>query len=712
MELDAHQQFRIKLAPSLTLEAVIVTDKDSLLQSTSPQRQSTTLPLEQMAHLPGMGGEVDILQSLQHLPGIQPGTDDIGGLHVRGGNADQNLILFDGVPVYNPYHTLGLYSIFDFDMIRKVRYFRGQFPARFGGRVSSVVDVRTKQGNNKEFHGKASIGLIASKLALEGPLVKDKGAFYLSARRSHLDPVLKKYTRKQREERGEDGFLNYHFGEIIAKLDYRLNDKNHLYLSFYKGGDHYDNQNDYQENFDALQRTFKEQQQLNWGNTLSVLRWNHPFSNKLFANFTATYSTFQFQSDDSIEDLIFNEIAETDSFVLRSVYQSTIEDLSFKVDFDFVPNPQHYIRFGAIATNHRFQPGAISAQDDLFQDFPFLPNGRVNTPIIKAQELNAYFEDEWNLHQKLQIHLGAHASLFSVQSKQYAFIEPRLSLHGQIAPPLHFHLSFSQMNQYLHLLTRSGAGFPTDLWVPSTAKVKPQQSLIADAHLDLQLAPQWSMEGGVYYKKMKRLINYSEGANFLLNSDVLSTANWEDRIVTGQGQSYGLEALVKKGKGKWQGWLSYTWSKTNRQFDDLNNGQSFPFRFDLRHVLSLVTTYRWSSNWQGSASWSYRSGSQVNLALNEWQYVDQDGNPFFYFNDFGSKNSYTLPAYHRLDANVQYQKEKPWGSWSLHWGIYNAYNQRNIFYIKTEYNPLTRQLGYKSVSLIPILPYFRLSIAL
>lgn len=709
VDLHQNQPLQVSLSPNLTLEAIIVHASDDLPSGGVTKAASEELPLEQMAVLPTLGGEVDVLRSLQQLPGVQSGTDGIGGLHVRGGNSDQNLILFDGVPVYNPYHTIGLYSIFDFDMVHKVRYFSGQFPARFGGRVSSVVDVRTRQGNNRHFEARASLGLISSKVAIEGPLKKNKSAFHLSARRSHLDPFIKNYTQNKRSSNGESGFANYSFGEIIAKVDYAASTKDHFYLSFYKGGDQYQNENRFEDLLSDRRRIFEDEQQLQWGNTLSVLRWNHQFTEKLFANFTGTFSTFNFKSDDRFNDTVTGNVVNAYSYFQRDIYQSKIEDLSAKVDFDFVPNPQHYLRMGLHVTRHFFQPGAITTQSD---DFSLDINLFDSLNAIQAVEASVYIEEEWVIHPRLLLNAGVYTSLFSVPQKKYLLAEPRLALHWEAVKPLCFHFSYSRMNQYLHLLTRSGAGFPTDLWVPSTAKVKPQQAIIFDVGAKLQLREQWSLAMNAYHKKMQQLISYSEGANFNTNSDIISAINWEEKIVTGNGLSKGLEWLLKKEKGKVQGWLSYTLSKTTRQFDDLNQGLAFPFRFDHRHVFNAAAAWQLKPKWQFSTSWTYNSGSWTNLTLNEWEYLSQDEGLNYYYYDFGEKNSYQLPAYHRLDWNFHYKKEKTWGVWSLHLGVYNTYNQRNIYYIKTDYNPLTGQLGYKSVSIVPILPYFRLTIQL
>jgi len=638
-EASENKHFKIELKSNLTLAEIVVTGKDSLYNGSQAFFDGDFSLTEGIENLPTLGGEVDILRILQQLPGVQSGTDGFGGLHVRGGNADQNLILLDGVPIYNPYHALGMYSIFDHKIIRKVRYFRGHFPARYGGRISSVVDVRTKEGNNKQIHANAKIGLIASKLAIEGPLLKNKAAFFVSARRSHIDPFLKNYSEKSRTENNEKGFYNYYFGEVIAKINYSASIRNKFYLSFYKGKDDFHNENEYETEDFNFEYQIDEKQNLDWGNTLGVYRWNHQINEKIFSNLTATFSQFIFNSNERINQRLFDDQAFILYIPAQSAYRSKIENVSLKLDFDYVPNPKHYFRTGITASRNQFAPGIFTSADSLQIDFEQeLPDSLVNPPSTKAIELNVYFEDEWKPLPNLTIHSGLFFSSFNVDQKNYLQVEPRFSLDWQIIKPLRFNLSANKMNQYLHLLTRSDSGFPNDLWVSSTGKIRPQQSWVFDVGLNWSFATDWSVSTSVYYKKMNNLINYSEDASFSpfstgvsANTNNINAKNWEDNVTVGKGSSKGIECLIKKEAGKSTGWISYTLSETNRQFDAINNGETYPFRFDLRHVFNIAYSYQLNKNWCLASTWNYSSGSHISLPLRNWQYIRQDQLPDYVY---------------------------------------------------------------------------------
>lgn len=706
-----NQKINIELNPSLTLQEIVIVGSDSL--EAVNQSSEYYFPLnDAVEKLPALGGEVDILRIIQQLPGAQSGTDGLGGLHVRGGNADQNLILLDGVPIYNPYHMLGLFSIFDHKSIRKVKYLRGQFPARFGGRVSSVVDVRTKEGNNKEFHGEASVGLIATKINFEGPLVKDKGAFFVSARRSHLDPFLKNYSKKDRAKDNETGFYNYYFGEILTKFNYTFSQKDRLYISFYKGFDNFHNEKGSQDTFFDEEYIYNENQNLDWGNTLGVLRWNHQLGNQLFSNLTFNFSQFNFNSDDGFDESFkFDDII--DRFVVQRAYRSLIKTASLKLDLDYLPNTNHYIRTGFTVSRNLFTPGVANLQDSstfVFNDI--LPDSLINPSSIEVLDFNIYLEDEWQINPNIKLNAGVFTSFFVVKNKNYLLIDPRFSITWDPIKNLSFQFSANSMSQYLHLLTRTGSGFPNDLWVPSTDKVAPQRSRMIDLGLKWKLHEQWSFSANAYYKKMTNLIHYAEGVSFAIGADAISSNNWEDKVTSGKGLSRGLEFLLKKEKGRATGWISYTYSKTNRQFEQLNNGEVFPFRYDLRHVLNIVGSYDITPNWSVTSTWNFSSGGHINIALNEWQYTREDGTPDITYLNYGKQNSYQLPNYHRLDLSTKYKRNTSWGAWSLDLGIYNTYNQRNIFFIKPVYDPLTQSGKYRSVSLIPLLPYFSFNLKL
>ena len=708
-----HQQLNIQLTPNLTLTEVVVIDS-SLYNETFHTDVGEKITPANVAFLSPLGGTPDILRAVQQLPGVQSGVDGFGGLHVRGGNADQNLVLFDGVRIYNPFHAIGLFSIFDNNMVRKVNYYRGQFPARFGGRISSVVDVRTKEGNNKEFHAQTSIGLIDSKLTLEGPLKREKGAFLFSARRTHLDPFIKSYSRNNYADDQESGFFNYYFGEVIGKMNYALSPKDQLYLSFYYGTDDYKNENQTTETYENPFAFVKTdiRQGLDWGNTLGVFRWNHQMGNKLFLNATLDYSLFQFKSNDIYQAEVEEQGILPYLYSQKTAYQSRIDKQSIKLDFQYVPQPEHFIRTGIMISRQKFSPGIThlhdTINDDEFDDT--LLDSLLPPNNIQAHEFSFYIEDEWHISPNLYANLGLYNALFSVRGKNYTSIEPRVSLSWNMNPRLTWQVSASKTGQFIHVLTTSGAGLPNDLWVPSTENVKPQRAWIYDLGWALRIGKNWQLENDVYYKKMKRLLSYREGESLFSTPGLLTAVDWETRVTSGEGTSYGTEWALKKTRGRNQLWVTYTWSKTIRQFDEINKGKSYPYRFDLRHVLNINASRLLNEKWTASFSWNYNSGSKISLPIRNWEYVNQQGNIVSNYIEYSPIGSYQLPSYHQLDIRCQYKEQKTWGEWSILLGVYNVYNRKNLLHIIADYDIFTNEQKYLGVSLIPILPYFSFSI--
>lgn len=708
----AKQQTLVQLQPSLTLQEIVVTDSLAIANSPSTGKYEAFSLNNDLDQLPSLGGEVDVLRLIQQLPGAQSGTDGFGGLHIRGGNADQNLILFDGVPIYNPYHMLGLYSIFDSQIVRNVRYYRGQFPAHYGGRISSVVDVRTREGNNKTFHAQASTGLIASKFAIEGPIVREKGAFLLSARRSHLDPIIKTISRNQRAKNDVDGLFNYSFGDVVGKLNYSFSERDRVYFSFYRGADNYKNERSQLNRQGNQSEQFEERQIVNWGNTLAVGRWNHQFGSKLFSNLTLIFSQFNFTTDETIVNKFYNEGEEIFDNGSRDIYLSNIKTIGSRLDLDYIPNQHHYLRGGIALYNYQFVPGILNTDNsnllslDDFADTIALTNKR------RLTDINIHLEDEWFISPELVLNAGIYGSALYLTDKNYLLIDPRLSINWQASKRWKFHAAFSRTSQNLHLITRSNAGLPNDLWVPSSRKVAPQRAKLFELGADWQVHEEWLLSTSAYYKQMSNLISFLDVRTSLSNQDLIDATKWEEKIALGSGTAKGVETQLKKGKGKHQGWLSYTLAESNRIFPEINNGERFPFRFDFRHNLKAVYIFQPGGNWSFSATWNFNTGGKVSLPRSRWPYIRQDGQTDLDFINFDKKNSYQLPSYHRLDLAAKYHKKTSWGSWSFDGGIYNAYNRRNLHSIRLDYNPFENTQSYKGISLVPILPYFSFTVSL
>lgn len=680
---------------SAMLDEVVVNTSRAEAIHESTRMSTFSIPIEQIKSLPAFLGETDILKVLQLMPGVQSGNEGSTGLYVRGGGPDQNLLLLDGVPIYNASHLFGFFSVFNADAINHVELTKGGFPARYGGRLSSVIDINMKEGDMKKFKGEGAIGVISSKLTLDGPIVKDKTSFIVSARRTYIDILSKPFLAAQRKK-GDD--FGYYFYDLNLKLNHIFNSNNRVYLSTYTGKDKayaketYKNYNGVGENVG--------QYSLLWGNVITALRWNHIFGPRLFSNASATYSRYNFSvRDKQTEESQLPDLT-LQTKIYRNDYSSNIRDWSAGIDFDYLPSPEHTIRFGARTTLHKFVPGVYTSSDPIASDTV------IGAHPVNASEFSAYAEDDWILNDRIKVNAGVHTSAFYVENKWYHSIQPRLSVRYLIQPELALKASYSKMAQYIHLLTNAGIGLPTDLWVSSTARIKPQRSdqYAAGIAKTIKSEYEFSVEG--YYKKMENLIEYKDGASYLnIETD------WQDNVATnGHGKSYGLEVLLQKKTGKVSGWLGYTLSKSTRQFDELNFGKEFPYKFDRRHDLSLALSYNWNKRRDFSFVWVYGSGNKITLPTAEYESIGSS-DPYSYnrgITYYGDRNSYSMRAYHRLDVSFSWIKEKKWGErkWTL--GIYNVYNRLNPFFIDIGSND-QGQAKFIEYSLFPILPSFSYS---
>ena len=691
----------IDLIPkTFTTEEVKVTAEGYDKIEEKSQMSQINIPIKQIENMPAFLGETDVLKAIQLLPGVQSGSEGNSGLYVRGGSPDQNLILLDGTPVYNANHLFGFFSVFNSDAIKNVNLTKGGFPARFGGRLSSVLEINMKEGNNKEFKGQATIGLIASKLTLEAPIINDKTSFIFSARRTYIDILTKPFMPK--EESG-----GYYFYDINAKVNHTLSKNDKLFLSIYTGDDKFyaDSEYNYEEN--SSSNSFG----LGWGNITSTLRWNHLFSSKLFANTNITFSDFTFYSN--IKSTSVNKnINENESY--RINYDSGIKDFSGSIDFDYLPNPNHYIRFGGNIIHHTFNPGVTQ--------FKISGNSTNNidtvlTPVTshKNLESNIYIEDDFKISNTLKINLGIHGSFFAVKDKMFYSAEPRISLR-YLFSGWSIKASYVMMTQYIHLLSNSGIGLPTDLWVPTTKRILPQKGQqaalgFAKSFYYKDELYEISIEG--YYKTMTGLTEYKEGSDFLgLKAD------WQDKIETGNGRSYGGEIFIQKKSGNTTGWLGYTLSWTDRQFDGLNFGERFPFRYDRRHDIALAITHSFSNGIDLSAVWVYGTGNAITLGIAEYRSSPSPVGEFYYrYDEFDSedynynnitfynkRNGFRMADYHRLDISVSFKwGENDRNKFTI--GVYNAYSRKNPFfyYFDRDWENNGKRV-LKQVSLFPILP--------
>lgn len=686
--LSGNMSLNLDLMPNNELKAVeVVADESERIEDKS--RMSTiNIPIEQIKKVPALFGEVDILKVLQLLPGVKSGGEGSTGLYVRGGGPDQNLILLDGAPIYNASHLFGFFSTFNTDAIKNVELIKGGFPARYGGRLSSVIDINMKEGNMRKYNVEGSIGVISSKLMIEGPIWKNKTSFIVTARRTYLDLLTRPIIRAATRGEGTGG---YYFYDLNFKINHKLSDKDRIFLSAYNGLDKF-----YFTSGGNFTGDISYGGYLKWGNTLGSARWNHLFNSRLFCNTNITYTRYKFDVGQEIKDLK-NDTKQAAN------YFSGINDWAANVNFDYVPDPNHYVKFGGRYIYHTFKTGA---QQFKTQGFDKDVDSLSGNPDIFAHELAFYAEDDWKITPKLRVNVGVHAAGFSVQDNFYRSVQPRFSGRYLLPGSWSVKASYASMMQFIHLLSNSNVGLPTDLWVPATKKVKPQRSYQGAVGLAKSLKNNMyeiSLEG--YYKVMDDIIDYLDGANFIGGS-----SDWQNKVAQGKGWSYGMEFLLQKKKGKYTGWIGYTLSWTNRQFAQINEGKVYPYKYDRRHDISFVNILKISNKLDISATWVYGTGNAISLPLQTYIAAPLPGGatnsggiivPDAQY--FGGKNNYRMAPYHRLDFSVNRHKKKKWGKVTWSAGLYNAYARKNPYFLYFK----TNQYGRKQlmqVSLFSVIP--------
>lgn len=699
-KLGANLSMNIYLEPSLLLDEVTVTTNRPQDIVEDVQMSAVHIPIKDIKSIPMFMGEADVIKTIQLMPGVQSGTEGTSGIYVRGGGPDQNLFLLDGVPIYNANHLFGFFSVFNPDAISNITLTKGGFPAHYGGRLSSVVDIRLKEGNMKKFKAAGSIGLIASKLTLEGPIIKDRTSFIVSARRTYLDVLARPIIKQVNKSNGVEGLSGYYFYDLNAKINHKFSETDRLYLSAYMGRDRLFINNEEQRIDNDTSYQTKSESGLYWGNLTTALRWNHLYGSKLFSNVSLIYSNYKFNTFDDTQTLVNGKYDVGYSYN----YLSGIEDLGGMIDFDYRPSPSHTFRFGGKYLYHTFSPGIEtleSTDDTLKLEF--------NTDPIYAHEYYIYGEDNFQLGSRIRANVGLHYSGFFVRGKFYHSLQPRFTGRLLITPELSFKAAFSRMDQYIHLLTNSTIGLPTDIWVPATDLTGPQNSYQSALGFAYNLKNTWSFTLEGFYKTMNGLIDYSEGSSFFEYG-----VGWEDKIErSGEGKSYGLEFLVRKDVGKLRGWVGYTLSRAEVQFETLNNGNPYPYTYDRLHDLSVVLMYRISERTDISATWVYGTGKARTLAVSRYASDNYNFNnehsPYSYYGYyseieyFKGKNAYREPAYHRLDFGINRHKEKKWGTQTWSFGVYNAYNRQNPFYLFFGYDNFGNR-ALKQMSIFMLIP--------
>lgn len=665
LKLTSNQTLSIELVPATfsTEEIVVVAERTDENVKSIEMSTITVSPVE-LKSVPVIFGEQDILKSIQLLPGVTAGSEGSSGFHVRGGGLDQNLILLDEAPVYNAAHLMGFFSVFNSDAINSAKLIKGGGNPEYGGRLSSVFDIKMKEGNRKNFSTSGGIGAISSRLAVEGPIDNGNGSYFISGRRTYADLVMKAVDPDNFDD------LSLYFYDLNMKVNYQLGSKDFLYLSGYLGRDVLGFQNRFG---------------LDWGNTTATMRWNHIFNDKIFSNTSLIYSNFDYvvslENGGDLTDIT-----------------SGIEDYNLKQNFNYSFNPQHHFSSGFDLNYHTFTPGRISSSGDAL-----LSTFTIDKKY--ALESAVYFGHEWKASSWLSFNYGLRYSAFSVLGpgtvfgfdeegdveseteysdgeviKTYGGLEPRFTANMLIDRNSSVKMAYSRNHQYIHLISNSSGGPSMDVWHPSTNLVKPgisdQISLGYFRNFDNN---KYETSFEIYYKDLQNQVDYKNGADLLLNQYV------ESQLVFGDGYSYGAELYIKRNFGQLTGWLGYTWSRTEREFADINNGDPYPTIYDRTHDVSVVAMYKLNEKWNFSANWVYNTGQAVTYPSGKYII---DGQTVNYYTD---RNSYRMPDYHRLDLSATYNfaKTSRYES-SLNFSIYNAYGQKNpytIYFRENEDDP-------------------------
>lgn len=723
INLDKDLRINVEIKPSMiNAKEIEVSSEKSDKNVSSSNIGTVKLEMEEIKKIPAFLGEVDVLKTIQLLPGVKSSGEGNTGFYVRGGGPDQNLILLDEAVVYNAAHLMGFFSVFNGDAVKSINLIKGGMPAQYGGRLASVLDISMKEGNTKEYHAQGGIGLISSRLTIEGPIKKDTGSFIVSGRRTYIDVLARPFAKPESALKNS----GVYFYDFNAKLNYRLSDKDRLFLSGYFGRDIM--------NYTDKPAQFKLN--VGWGNGTGVLRWNHLFNDKLFMNTSAIFSNYDFTFG-----------AQQSGFEFKLF--SGIQDWNMKVDFGYFPTIRHEIKFGVNYVFHTFTPTSVSAKQDE-TEFDFGPVKRQ-----KAHETAIYLSDDFDVTDKLKIHAGLRYSYFmqigpfdryvkdpitgqttnvihynpNKKVKDYGGLEPRFNARYTLNTKSSIKASYTYNLQYIHLASLSAVTLPTDIWVPCSELVQPQkgsQYSLGYFRNFFDNAYEGSVE--VYYKDMKNQIEYKDGA--LPGESVNDNA--DNQFVFGTGQAYGIELFLKKRVGKFNGWIGYTLSYTKRRFPDLNRGKEFYAKYDRRHDVSIVMSYDLSKKWVFSAIWVYGTGNAITIPQS---YYFIDGN---FVTEYGDRNSFRMPAYHRLDisatltpdrtqkiekrrARIMERKgitnpdevnipKKFFKNYESSWNfsVFNVYNRHNpyIVYFANEGSAYdgTLKIKAKQIYLFPILP--------
>lgn len=685
--LTGDLSLNMELGSGVELEEVVVKANSFQEQLQSTEMSVEAISTKQVKNIPVLLGESDVIKVIQLKPGIPSGSEGTTGLFVRGGGGDQNLIILDEAVVYNANHLFGFFSTFNTDAVKDLKIYKGGFPAQYGGRLSSVLDVKLKEGNNKEFSGSGGIGLIASRLTLEGPIQKNKSSFIVSGRRTYVDLFTRAVNRANADKEDFSPIPDYFFYDLNTKINFELGEKDRLFLSGYFGRDVFGFEGDF---FDFS---------FDWGNATGTARWNHVFNPKLFANTTFTFSDYQYNIKNEVTGFSFD-------------LGSNIRDANLKTDFYYVANPRNTLRFGANVTHHNFTVGRLKAGST---------DGVVNFSAgeeYNGLEMGAYISDDFDVSDQLKLSTGLRLSGFYNDGTTYVNLEPRFASRYTLTEQWVLKASYARMFQYLHLVANSGVTLPTDIWYPSTERVRPQRSDQVALGVSYLLKRNYLINFETYYKNLDNQLEFVDGAQIFANDDL------EEEFAIGRGEAYGMEISIEKDEGKLTGWIGYTLAFVQRgDFETIDPAGNFAQQgyfspiYDRRHDLSVVAVYELSPRLTATATFVYGSGDRRWLPGGRFTFQDIYGGNFeAVIPIYGDRNQFRLPDYHRLDLGLVWRFFPRWGESDLTFNIINAYDRRNTFFLFLEPQfeseqdasgnaiEIPTRIAAKQVSLFPILP--------
>lgn len=685
-------------------EAVVSAQRESGIMAT--KMSAIEIPMNMIKNTPVLFGEADVLKTIQLMPGVQSGAEGFSGIYVRGGGPDENLLLLDGISLYNAEHMLGLFSIFQPEAVKKVTLYKGSFPARYGGRTSSIIDVRTNDGNLHETHGTVGVGVLCDKFHLEGPIAKGRTAYSISARGMHtflFDGIL----------RAAKVPANYYFFDMNGKLTHRFSDRDRLFLNAYYGRDifHFMDEDEYEIAGGSNDyRRYDDKTHIRWGNLLTSARWNHVFNGRLFSNATLAFTDYRMRMGYTTSE----KSQDTEYFYkYKFDYGSGIRDLTAKIDFDYTPAPRHIIKFGGEYVNHAYIPETyttVEKENDKGQMVTDTTYTNKKEKNRLGHEMSFYIEDDFTVGGWLTLNPGVHLAMFLTSGRTYWSPEPRMSAKVDFGKGVSVKAAYSRMAQYVHLLSSAQITLPIDLWVPITKNIKPVTADQYSLGLYYNGLPGWEFSVEGYWKEMHNVLEYKDGVSFMASSQ-----SWEDNVVMGDGRAYGVEVFIQKTIGKTTGWLGYTLAKSDRVFSNglINNGERFPYRYDRRHNISLVVNQRLGKKWDLSAVWTFATGGTTTIPERESIVMLPDGT-FTQIDYAPHRNNYRLPPSHRLNIGVNYHKRLRRGESIWNFGVYNAYNRLNPNFVyykadtkgNSESSLYTRKAKLKSVTILPIIPSF------